>query len=105
LKRILDRIYRIQRADRFKPNFQEPGIYHEKGKFGKHEKLVTQYSKDFWTQIPQISSMDRWKYPLRGNPNAKHCGQWETLREKNKLACFCSSRVPIVSSDPEELAC
>jgi hypothetical protein len=36
LKTILDRIYRIQRADRFKPNFQEPGIYHEKGKFGKH---------------------------------------------------------------------
>jgi hypothetical protein len=45
--------------------------------------------------------MDRWKCPLRWNPNAKHCAQWETLRDKNKLACFCSSRVPIVSSDPE----
>ena len=54
LKEFLDRIYRIQRADRFKPNFQEPGIYHEKGKFGKHEKLVTQYSMTFGRRFRRL---------------------------------------------------
>jgi hypothetical protein len=72
-------------------------------------RFVRYIEKNIWTQvldpqitqISQISGMDRWKYPLRGNPNKKHSGQWETLRDKNKLACFCSSRVPIVSSDPD----
>jgi hypothetical protein len=39
--------------------------------------------------------MDRWKYPLRGHPNAKHCAQWEPLRNKNKLASFCLSGFPL----------
>ena len=52
------------------PLFREPGINHEKGKSEKHEKLVTHYTRTFWTQIPRISKTDRWKSPLRANPNA-----------------------------------
>jgi len=47
-------LVRIDGGIASKRNFQEPGIYHEKGKGRNHEKLVTQYSKTFWTQIPQI---------------------------------------------------
>ena len=38
--------------------------------------------------------------PLCGDPNAKHCDQWEALKCKNKQAYFCASWVPIISSDP-----
>jgi hypothetical protein len=38
--------------------------------------------------------------PLGGDPKAAPWEQWETLEHKNKLAHFCASRVPILSSDP-----
>jgi hypothetical protein len=38
--------------------------------------------------------------PQRGDPKAAPWEQWETLEDKNKLAHFCASRVPILSSDP-----
>jgi hypothetical protein len=38
--------------------------------------------------------------PLRGDPKAAPWEQWETLEHKNKLAHFCASWVPILSSDP-----
>ena len=51
--------------------FKKQELIPKKVKLEKHEKLVTQYSKTFWTQItqiPQISSMDRRKPRFAGNP-------------------------------------
>ncbi len=48
--------------------------------------------------------MDRKQRPLEIPrsviPKAAPWEQWEALKYKNKLAYFCASRVPIISSDP-----
>jgi hypothetical protein len=38
--------------------------------------------------------------PHSGIPKAAPWEEWEALKYKNKLAYFCASRVPIISSDP-----
>jgi hypothetical protein len=68
--------------------------YHEKGKFGKHEKSITQYSKTFCTQITQIKQIyadgmqGSLEPPQRGVPNAATLGNMESPVNEKQASLF-----------------
>ena len=72
-----------------------------RGSSAKHEKEKTgKDNLDRICGVYRMGSKDRWKSALCGDPDARHWDEWDPWRDKNELACFSLSGVPIASSDP-----